>query len=113
MNEFKLNVERQAGRNTVRIDFMGMPAFRFQKDLVTGLLRKTHNFVLDGRAVTRTDAFDDAGVHGRAIERAADDVVRGGVRVRYPARKLRRVLLTLAQEGKNWGWTIARLLDHA
>src|SRR5215468_6032571 len=112
MYEFKLNLERQAGRDAIRIDLVRVPAFGLQKDLMAGLVGKAHHLVLDGRTVTWAHPFDDAGVHRRTIQGAADDLVRASVRVRNPAGELRRVLLALAEEGKNRRWGIARLLDH-
>jgi hypothetical protein len=37
---------------------MGIEAFRFQEDLVTEFVRELDDLVLDGRAVSRSDAFD-------------------------------------------------------
>ena len=40
------------------------------------LLREAHHLVLDGGAVAGAHAFDDAGVHRRLVDGAADDRVR-------------------------------------
>ncbi|KAG1245399.1 hypothetical protein G6F65_021253 [Rhizopus arrhizus] len=52
------------------------------------LVGKAMDLVFDGRAVARPHPFDDAAVHRRAVQAAADDVVRAGVGVRDPARQL-------------------------
>jgi hypothetical protein len=88
----QLHIERQAGRNPVRVDLVRRQAFRFEEDVVAVLAGETMNLVFDRRAVARPNAFDDAGVHRRAIEIGADDVVRPRVGAGDPARQLLRVL---------------------
>jgi len=77
------------------------------------LARETVDLVLDRGAVTGADAFDDARVHGAAVEAGADDVVRLAVRVRDPARHLARVHGRVTHDGKHGhGIEIARLFLH-
>ena len=38
------------------------------------LVRKPYDLVFKGRAVTRTDAFDDTGIHAGAVEVRFDDL---------------------------------------
>jgi len=59
----QLNVEGQAGRHAVRVDFVRRQAFRFEEDVVAVLVGEAVDLVLDRRAVARPDTFDDAGVH--------------------------------------------------
>ncbi|EXI71365.1 MAG: hypothetical protein AW07_03697 [Candidatus Accumulibacter sp. SK-11] len=62
-NDRQLHVERQAGRNAVRVDLVGLQTLRLEKDVMAVLGRETMDLVLDRRAVTRPDALDDPGVH--------------------------------------------------
>src|SRR3954464_5574631 len=100
VHEFKLDVERQAGRDAVRVKLARGKALRLQEDLMAGLAGEAVDLVLDRRAIARTYPLDDTGKHRRAVERAADDFVRALVRVRDPARQLLGVHLALAEEGK-------------
>src|SRR5690606_5150453 len=47
----KLNIERQAGRDTVRVYLTSGQTFRFQEYLMAGLIGEAMNFVLNGRTV--------------------------------------------------------------
>src|SRR4030095_13850901 len=71
-HELELHVEGQARRNAVRVNLVRRQAFRLDEDLVRGLVREAMDFVLDGRAVARTDAFDHAGEHRRAVAAGAN-----------------------------------------
>ena len=97
-HELELHVERQRGRDTVRIDLIGREAFRLEEDLVALAFRKAHDLVLDRWAVARTNALDHAGEQRRATKPAADDFVRALIGVRDPARELPRVHRPLAQK---------------
>ena len=57
-HELALHVERQAGRDAVRIDLVRVEPLGLDEDLVRGLVREAHDLVLDRRAVARTDALD-------------------------------------------------------
>ena len=63
-----LDVERQAGGDTVRIVFVRGQAFGFEENLVAVFVGEAVDFVFDRRTITRTHAFDFAGKHGAAIE---------------------------------------------
>ncbi len=108
----QLDVERQAGRHAVRVDLVCRQAFRLEEDVVLVLVGEAVDLVLDRRAVTRADAFDDAGVHRRTVEAAADDVVRALVGFGDPARQLARVLGGIAEEGKDRHRVVRMLLFH-
>ncbi len=84
----ELHVERQRSRNAVGIDLVGGQAFGFEKDLVAVLVGKARDLVLDRRAIARPHPVDHAGIQGRTIEAAANDLVRFGRGVGYPARAL-------------------------
>ena len=106
----QLHVERQGGRNAVGVDLVGGQAFRLEEDLVAGLVGETGDLVLDRRAVARPHPFDDAGIHRRAIEAAADDFVGCGRGVGDPARALLGMHRRIAHEGKHRRRIVARLL---
>src|SRR5690242_1515228 len=73
---------------------------------------KAMHLVLDGWAVTRPDALDDARKHRRAIERAPDDLVCALIGMRDPARKLFGMHRSLAHERKDGFRRISRLDVH-
>ena len=77
-----------------------------------GLRGEAHHLVLDGRAIARADALDLAGVHWRAMQRAADDLVGLLAGVGDPARHLARVGGHVAHEGHHRQRIVARLLFH-
>ncbi|MNQ87642.1 hypothetical protein D3C85_1028740 [compost metagenome] len=101
MDQVQLNVEWQARRYAIRVDLVRVQPFGFQEDLVRFLVGEAMDLVFDGGAVTRADAFDDAAVHRRTIQATTDDVVRTGVRVGNPARKLARVHAGVAHVRKH------------
>ena len=49
----QLDVERQAGRDAVRVELVGRQAFGLEEDLVARLVGEAVDLVLDGRAVAR------------------------------------------------------------
>ena len=111
-HELVLHVERQAGRDAVRIDLVRLEPLGLDEDLVRRLVREAHDLVLDGRAVARTHAFDDAGEHRRAIGGRPDDLVRTLVRLRNETIDLLRMLIGSPEERKHRNRRIARLPDH-
>ena len=92
---------------------MGIQPLRLDKNLVAVFVRKAVNFVFDGRAITRPDAFDYAGVHGRAIQPALNDFVGALVGVGNPAAGLTRVQVETAEIGHHWLGLITPLLLQA
>ena len=52
------------------------------------LIAEADDLVLDTRAISRADAVDHSGIHGRAVEVFEDDAVRIGVRIDDVARHL-------------------------
>ena len=66
-HERLLHVERQAGRNAVRVDLVRVEAFRLDEDLVRRLVGEADDLVFDRGAIPRADAFDDAGEHRRTV----------------------------------------------
>ncbi len=100
----QLHVERQRGGDAVRVDLERVQTFRLDEDLVRALLGEAHDLVFDRRTVARADAFDLAGVQRRAIQRAADDLVRVLAGMGDPAADLARVLGARAQVGEHRRW---------
>ena len=112
-HERELHVERQRRRDAVRVDLVRREAFGFEEDLVARPLGEAHDLVLDRRTVARTDALDDAGEQRRAIEAAANDLVRALVGVRDPAGDLPRMHRAVADEAEHRRRIVARLLRRA
>ena len=91
---------------------MGVQAFGFEKNLVGILIGEAVDLVLDRRAVTRTHTFDHPGVHRRAIQPAADDLVSVCIGVGDPAGYLRWMLVRRAKIGKHRTRLITGLLGQ-
>src|SRR5579859_4248201 len=97
-HQLELYIEGEAGGDPVRVELLRGKALWFEEDLMARLAREAVNLVLDGGTVSRPDALNHAGEHGRTIERAADDLVGALVGVRDPARQLLRMHLASAKE---------------
>ena len=67
------------------------------------------NLVFNRGAVAWADTFDHPGEHGRAVQPAANDVVRLRIGVGHPAGQLRRVHAAGAEEGKHRNRGVAAL----
>lgn len=72
---FPLNFPGQRRRKAVQVIFIGRTAFGFQEELVLVFVGKGAEFVLDRRAVARTDAADRTVEQRRPVESGAEDVV--------------------------------------
>src|SRR5690606_23193851 len=79
-------------------------------DLVRALVGEAVDLVFDRWAVARADTFDNAGVHGRTIEPAANDVVRLRVGVGHPAARLLRMFCRIADKAHDRNRRVAPLL---
>ena len=88
VDHVQLHVQRQAGGNAVGIDLGAVEPFRLKKYLMALPVGKAGHLVLDGRAVARARALDDAREHGRTVKAAADDLVRAFVGPGYVAGHL-------------------------
>ena len=91
MNHFQLHVKRQRRRNTVRVVLVRRQSFRLQENRMTVLTGKTLHLIFNRRAVPRTNAFNDAGIHRRPIQIRQNDVVHFFIGVRDPTRHLLRM----------------------
>src|SRR3954468_2236700 len=98
MYQLDLDIERQAGGNSIRIDFMGRQPLRLEEDLMRRLVCESRDLVLNRWTIAGTHSFDDACKHRRSIETFANDGVRIVIGMRYPTRQLRWVLLGRAQK---------------
>src|SRR5690606_15350105 len=108
-NQVNLHIERQRGRDAVRIELADAQTFGFQEDLMRGLVGKTHHLVLDRRAIARADTLDLAAVHRRAVQRASDDLVGAFAGVGDPARPLFGMLIAAAEETEDRARVVAGL----
>jgi len=91
---------------------VGSQAFRLDEYLVLILVGKAMDLVFDRRAVTRANAFDDPGVHRRAIQVLADDVVGALVGMGNPAVDLLRMHCCIAHERHDRNRRITWLWRH-
>ena len=108
----QLDIEGQAGRDAVRIELVGVQALGLHEHLVLRAIGEAHHLVFDGRAVPRPDGLDHAGVHRRAVESAADDVVRGRIGMRDVADGLLRMHVRRGQERHHRSRLVSGLRVH-
>ena len=98
LDERDLHIERQAGRNAVRVKLHGIEAFGFDEHLVRVLVGKPHDLVFDRGAVARPYALYHARIHRRTVERGADDLVGALVGVGDVAGNLPGMLRDISHE---------------
>ncbi len=109
-HEVDLHVERQAGRDAVRIHLVRVEAFGLDEDLMRGPVREARHLVFDRGTIARSHALDEPGEHRRARTRAADDVVGALVGRRDVAGDLPRMLRARAEVGEYRPRIVAVLL---
>ena len=112
VDELELHVEWQARGNAVRVEFVGLQVLGLDKYLVAVALCEPHHLVFDGRAVPGTDALDLAGIHRRAVQRAANDVMGFLRSVRYPATHLLGMIAGAAEIGIHRSRLVSGLALH-
>jgi hypothetical protein len=112
VHEVQLHVEGQAGGDAVRVDLVRVRPSGSRKIWWLCLVGEAVDLVLDGGAVARAHSFDDARKHGRAVQPAADDVVRALGGMRDPAGQLLRMLRSISEEGEHRRRVVARLHGH-
>ena len=66
-NHLPLHIFGKRGIAALQVHFGAMPPFGFEVELVAFFVCKAHDFVFDRGAIARTDPFDDAAKHGRAV----------------------------------------------
>ena len=70
---FFLNLDRQAGRQAVDIDFLVAHPLRFQVKMVPFLVGELDDLVFDRRAIAGADALDFSRIQWRQMQMIADD----------------------------------------
>src|SRR6202043_2337945 len=95
------------GIDLVRIESLGL-----DENLVRALVGEANHLVLDRGAVTRTDALDHAGEHGRAVTCRANDGVGPLICLCYETIYLLWVLIDAPDERKHGRRLIAGLDAH-
>ncbi len=112
-----LDIQGKACRNPVGIDLCRHPAIGFKKDLMSLLVCKADDFILDRRTIPRTDSLDDSAVEGRAVEPALNDLVGRFIRVGQVTGDLlcSRFLGVEKEKGMGfsspyWGVSLAKLM---
>ena len=77
-----LHLVGQRGGHAVDVNLVRVQALGLEEKLVRRLVGKLDDLVLDRGTISRSDRFDLAAVHGRAMDVLADDAVgfRGGER---------------------------------
>ena len=88
MEGFHLNLFRQRGGKTVQIVFVCMAAFRFQKELVTGAVSESDNFILNGGTVTRSDPLYAPLEHGGFLKPLLEHLMNLFVGIGNPTTQL-------------------------
>ena len=84
----ELNILGHGTRHSVDIHFTRISAFRLNKDLMSVLIRKLHDFILNGRAVARPFGFYHTSIKRRTVDIFADHPVRLFIGVSEPAGDL-------------------------
>ena len=102
LQNFELHVLRKRSRNTVRIDGVVVQAFGLEENLMAFAVAELDDLVLDRRAVARPDAFDRAGIHGRAAEIGTDQFMRRRHGAGYSAMDLRIEDAVGHQRERHW-----------
>ena len=68
-----LDLDWEAGREAINVDFLSRDSLRLKKDLVPIFIWELYDFVLDRRAVSGPDPFNHPGVHRGFVEILPDD----------------------------------------
>src|ERR1700712_3022046 len=77
---------------------MRRQSLRLEEDLVRVFVLEAIDLVFDARAIPRSDAIDLAREHRAPVEAGSNDLVRGLIRIRDPARHLLWMLRSAAHE---------------
>src|SRR5208282_6383211 len=95
-NQCYLDLERQAGRETVDIDFVGRNSLRLEKNLLPFLFREFDDFIFYGWTVPRPDSFNDPRIHRGFVQVGADDLSSG---IRGISDITRQLAINLGEDG--------------
>ena len=74
--KFQLYFIRQTGGDPVYIILACVASFWFEKDLMGCPIRKLHDFVFDGWAISRASPLNPSGIERRSVEVCPNDFVR-------------------------------------
>ena len=83
-----LHIFRQRRAHPLNIHFFRIFPFGFHEDLMSFLICKTNDLVLDGRAISGPSPFNDTTEHGRTMEIVSDDLVGFFIGISQPAKSL-------------------------
>src|SRR5581483_9103698 len=95
-----------------RIDFVFVEALGLNENLVGSLVRETNDLVLDGRTITRPDAFNHPCKQGRSARRGANNLVRTLVCLRNETVSLFRVLTGSPEKREYRNGLVSGLCRH-
>src|SRR5262245_55132770 len=70
-----LHINREARRYPIRIKFMTLQPFWFDKDLMAVFVREAHDFIFDRWAIPRSHRLYDATVKRRPVKVSLDQLV--------------------------------------
>ena len=88
MDQLDLDFQRQAVAQTTGIDLLGIDPFRLEDDLMSVLVRKADDFILQRGAITGRYALDDTAVQRRMRQIGPDQAVGAGRGVSQVAGQL-------------------------
>ena len=83
-----LHISRQTCAHALHIHLMRAESFRLDKNLMPVFVRKTHELVLNARAIARAGGVDLSAVHGGSMQVIENDAVRVRVCIGQIARRL-------------------------
>ena len=113
-HQLPLHVEGQGSGDAVGVQLIAGQALGLDEDLVGIALGEAHHLVFDGRAIARPHAFDDPGIHGRARQATADDLVGLFIGAGDETAGLFRLIFMAAHEGEHRPGLVAGLFfQHA
>ena len=107
-NKFFLNLFGHAGRDAIRINLVGLVAFRFKKNLMARLLAELDHLVFDRWTVARSYPLDVTAVERRLVEVSADYVMNLFIGVPDEALDLGPIDRT-SLEGERYRFVVTRL----
>lgn len=83
-----LHIERQAGGDAIRVNFVRRQSFRFEEDSMLVTIRQSGITVFDRRVIAWADTFDHACVHRATIGVITDHIKVFSLVVRDVTRHL-------------------------
>ena len=96
----QLNLHRQRRGETVEVKLLSILTLRFKEKLMLRLVGESHDFGLDGGAISRTDALNLSVVERRVGQPAAEHLMGGFGSVNRIAHALRQLAMHRREIGK-------------